>query len=382
MRPPARGCPVLLAAVALLAVVAAAPEPVRFNILGGRQVRELHRRRALREGPRRNQNHTASARLPQRKLQARPSEEIEEGTLRGNTEPLGYFYAEVAIGTPSQRFTLMVDTRSSLTTVPCAGCTRCGSHTNAFFEPAESSTYIHGCTDVPGCGAEGTHSLCTGRQCAYSVTHQDGSSIRGELARDEIGLVYANLFGTPLTRFKVLSTFGCQSSETGQLHAQAADGVLGLGLSEHSDHLTVVDSYVAQHGLRDTLTFCFSRTGGTMAFGADPPAVHRGCGSSQRALPLSRSLARSLSLSLSLSVCVCPPAPLSLCLSVSCTLAGAGTSLHPSSPTPGTTLSRSVTYRSAARLSASARASTLLAQASSSMPKPLLITGRGRCISG
>ena len=313
MHPPGRGCPGLLAVVALLAGVAAAPEPVRFNILGGRQVRELHRRRGPREEPRRNL--TVATRLPLRKLQARPSEEVEEATLRGNTEPLGYFYAEVAIGTPSQRFTLMVDTRSSLTTVPCAGCTHCGAHTNAFFDPAESSTYMHGCADVPGCGAEGTHSLCTGRQCAYSVTHEDGSSIRGELARDEIGLVYANLFGIPLTRFKVLSTFGCQSSETGQLHAQVADGVLGLGLSEHSDHLTVVDSYVAQHGLRDTLTFCFSRTGGTMAFGADPPTVHRGCYSSQYAPPRPSSLLSvllALSHPLTLSS-VYPPAPLPLC---------------------------------------------------------------------
>jgi hypothetical protein len=236
----------------------------------------VHGRQEIEGTTRRNQTDGLTM-MGQRRLQDRPAEEIEEATLYGNTEPLGYFYAEVAIGSPPQRFHLVVDTRSSLTTVPCADCTRCGSHTNVFFDPAASSSYSDGCSAVPGCGLVGTHSSCAaGDHCTYSITRRDGSAIAGELARDNVGMVWANLFGVPLTHTTVLSTFGCQSSETGQLHAQLADGVLGLGLSEHSSHLTVVDSYVAQHGLRDTLTFCLSQAGGTMAFGADPPAVHTG----------------------------------------------------------------------------------------------------------
>ena len=119
----------------------------------------VHGRQGIEATTRRNQ--TAGAMTKgQRKLQARPAEEIEEATLYGNTEPLGYFYAEVAVGTPAQFFHLVVDTRSSLTTVPCAGCTRCGSHTNAFFDSGQSTSYRGGCAVVPGCGSPGTHSSC------------------------------------------------------------------------------------------------------------------------------------------------------------------------------------------------------------------------------
>ena len=42
--------------------------------------------------------------------------------LSGDILSHGYFSAEVTVGTPPQRFSLIVDTGSSITAVPCAEC--------------------------------------------------------------------------------------------------------------------------------------------------------------------------------------------------------------------------------------------------------------------
>jgi hypothetical protein len=40
----------------------------------------------------------------------------------------GYFYAQLAIGSPPRRFTAIIDTGSTITFVPCARCQQCGTH--------------------------------------------------------------------------------------------------------------------------------------------------------------------------------------------------------------------------------------------------------------
>jgi hypothetical protein len=39
---------------------------------------------------------------------------------------LGYYYVNVYLGTPPTKQTLIVDTGSSITTLPCSDCTDCG----------------------------------------------------------------------------------------------------------------------------------------------------------------------------------------------------------------------------------------------------------------
>ncbi len=51
--------------------------------------------------------------------------------LEGNLHTLGYFSAEVCVGTPPKSFDLIVDTGSALTALPCADCTKCGVHKHA-----------------------------------------------------------------------------------------------------------------------------------------------------------------------------------------------------------------------------------------------------------
>lgn len=143
---------------------------------------------------------------------------------------------------------------------------RCGTHTNPYFEPTASATFIDGCSSVPNC-----HS-CSGGHCTYRVSYVEGSSISGHLALDQIGMIEAGE-ASGASELTALSTFGCQTAESGLFRSQLADGIMGLGYGRYNN---VADEYVAQHSLRDTVTFCVSRTGGTLSFGADPPLDHDG----------------------------------------------------------------------------------------------------------
>ena len=53
---------------------------------------------------------------------------VHGAEVRGNLNVLGYFSAELCIGTPQRRFDLIVDTGSTHAVLPCADCTRCGQH--------------------------------------------------------------------------------------------------------------------------------------------------------------------------------------------------------------------------------------------------------------
>ena len=55
--------------------------------------------------------------------------------LEGNLHTLGYFSAEICVGTPPRTFDLIADTGSALMAMPCAGCSHCGHHkTGARFD--------------------------------------------------------------------------------------------------------------------------------------------------------------------------------------------------------------------------------------------------------
>jgi hypothetical protein len=187
------------------------------------------------------------------------NKKVMEGALGGNTMPLGYYYARVHVGTPGQVFTVIVDTGSSLMAIPCQGCSRCGKHMNPYFQQSKSSTYIDGCSNIPNC-----HS-CSGAHCTYRTHFVEGSSIGGNVAMDQVS---ALIEGKTEPQFSAKGVFGCQMSETGLFKAQLADGIMGLG---YGSYPTMFDSLVAEHKVRNTLSFCIHRQGGYIQFGADPP---------------------------------------------------------------------------------------------------------------
>ena len=46
--------------------------------------------------------------------------------IGGDPVEEGYYYTVVHIGTPPQRFSVILDTGSVITAVPCDGCANCG----------------------------------------------------------------------------------------------------------------------------------------------------------------------------------------------------------------------------------------------------------------
>ena len=92
------------------------------------------------------------------------------------------YFGDISLGTPPQRFSLIVDTGSSITALPCAECTRCGEHANPRFRPSSSHTFAPvGCEQREyGCTS------CHDRACAYHVAYQEGSSYSGYLATDVV----------------------------------------------------------------------------------------------------------------------------------------------------------------------------------------------------
>ncbi|BBG95185.1 hypothetical protein Prudu_003660 [Prunus dulcis] len=133
----------------------------------------------------------------------------------------GYYSTRVWIGTPPQKFALIVDTGSSVTSVPCSDCQRCGSHQDPRFQPNSSSTY-----QLVKCNAKS--------KGTYKSKYDEESSSIFVLAEDVIS------FGNETELVPGRAVFGCENVETGYLYSQHADGILGLG----RDPVSVINQLV------------------------------------------------------------------------------------------------------------------------------------------
>ena len=202
--------------------------------------------------------HSAHARLSARSDRRRRLTQVTEA-LQGDLIALGYFYADLKVGTPPQTFSLIVDTGSSVTAIPCAGCRQCGQHSNPRFEPESSVTFQHA-----SCGGSLYCTSCSRGVCGYRVSYQEGSSYSGFLARDVIRL---GLGGACVT---LEFPFGCSTEETGLFTSQQADGIMGLASSRrHADqgNPTVLEALVERRLVDDVFSLCIGAVRGTLTFG-------------------------------------------------------------------------------------------------------------------
>jgi len=202
--------------------------------------------------------HSAHARLRARSDRRRRLTQVTEA-LQGDLIALGYFYADLKVGTPPQTFSLIVDTGSSVTAIPCAGCRQCGQHSNPRFEPDSSVTFQHA-----SCGGSLYCTSCSRGVCGYRVSYQEGSSYSGFLARDVIRL---GLGGACVT---LEFPFGCSTEETGLFTSQQADGIMGLASSRrHADQSnpTVLEALVERRLVDDVFSLCIGAVRGSLTFG-------------------------------------------------------------------------------------------------------------------
>jgi hypothetical protein len=191
----------------------------------------------------------------------------DEVPVYGDFRRLAYFFADVFIGSQPQKFTVITDTGSSLTAVPCNDCGDCGPHMNPRFDPAASSSaHILGCSECSG------SAHCTGGKCQYVQSYAEGSSLRGILYRDTV-YVGGDTSGGPAAAFAIPFTFGCGVHEGGLFTTQEADGIMGLGQSE----MSVIRALWGSGKLeKNVFSLCLSLQGGAFALGQVDPRIHTG----------------------------------------------------------------------------------------------------------
>lgn len=189
-------------------------------------------------------------------------------SLSGELHTLGYYSTVVCLGNPGRPYDLIVDTGSSITAVPCAGCRQCGTHlcgTNGrFSEKASPTAQAVVCpmrSAVTGLSCE----TCNNRRCEYSVRYTEGSSIRGHILND-----FAHFKGTSAATLstKARVYFGCQTQETGMFHKQQADGIIGLQKSHTRSKVpSILSSLVREKQSRNAFSLCLSSTSGMLLLG-------------------------------------------------------------------------------------------------------------------
>ncbi|CAI9282851.1 unnamed protein product [Lactuca saligna] len=170
----------------------------------------------------------------------------------------GYYTTRLWIGSPPQRFALIVDTGSTVTYVPCATCEQCGKHQDPKFDPESSTTY-----KPVECNIDCT---CDNNkeQCIYERQYAEMSSSSGVLGEDIIS------FGNQSDLQPQRAVFGCENRETGDLYSQHADGIMGLGRGD----LSIVDQLVDGGVISDSFSLCYGGMdvgGGAMVLGGISP---------------------------------------------------------------------------------------------------------------
>ena len=250
---------------------------------------------------------TAPAR--RRLLGAEPGNAGPAGSLRvavaGDTARTGYYSAELTVG--SRPFTLVVDTGSAITFVPCGSCgPRCGPHSGAARVDLRGSPSAErvGCMS-PTCQGFCDHAgacACSGLDlrpgygvsslaCTYSTRYAEGSSTSGLLFRDTLRLGPApaappppqNPVAAQRALLQVLgggndgngaapdrmrAAVGCTTFEEGELKTQDAAGILGLA----NNPVSVLAQLAEAGVVRNKFALCLGAGGaeGSLVLGEAP----------------------------------------------------------------------------------------------------------------
>lgn len=168
--------------------------------------------------------------------------------LHGAVKDLGYFYSSLYLGTPPKKFSVIVDTGSTMTYVPCSMCGQaCGpNHQESAFDPAASSTCASISCHSDDCKCGAPLCACSSRdECMYTRSYAEQSSSSGVLMEDVLR-IHDGMPDVPVR-------FGCETRETGEIYKQQVDGLLGLGKSDDSLIQQLVDKEV----IDNEFSLCF-----------------------------------------------------------------------------------------------------------------------------
>ncbi|KAI9911176.1 hypothetical protein PsorP6_009162 [Peronosclerospora sorghi] len=172
-------------------------------------------------------------------------------------------FAEIYLGIPAQRASVIVDTGSHMTALPCSPCDGCGQHTDPLFNVSKSTTArFLACHEFDLCQS------CEQDRCLVSQGYTEGSMWQAVMIEE---LVWIGGFSSRNDDIEgILETFGfrlpvgCQTKETGLFVTQKENGIMGLGR-----HHSTVLSYMLQAGrvTHNVFTLCFAGDGGELVLG-------------------------------------------------------------------------------------------------------------------
>jgi hypothetical protein len=88
----------------------------------------------------------------------------------GNTTSINYYYIDLYIGNPPQKQSLIIDTGSHITSVPCLPyCEKCGKHLNKYYDMHKSNeSRLVDCTNHT-CKNTWAGSCGTNNQCQFFI---------------------------------------------------------------------------------------------------------------------------------------------------------------------------------------------------------------------
>lgn len=142
--------------------------------------------------------------------------DVESRVHPGN----GEFLMNVAIGTPPNPFSAIMDTGSDLVWTQCKPCDECFDQSTPIFDPSQSSTFSKVSCSSDLCQA--LHSSTCQDGCQYMYTYGDYSSTQGILATETFTFGGSDKVSVPNIGF------GCGADNEGNGFNQGA-GLIGLG---------------------------------------------------------------------------------------------------------------------------------------------------------
>ncbi|KAL3694627.1 hypothetical protein R1sor_008278 [Riccia sorocarpa] len=161
----------------------------------------------------------------------------------------GNYLMQISLGTPPQKFSMILDTRSDLVWVQCRPCTTCSTSIQSIFDPSLSSTFSNvscddrRCSSVPNTG-------CASETCSYQNKNDDNQLVaEGKLFEDTLSVLAAGVTNLKVDQFG----FGCSEQNIG-LQALQVDGIAGMGRGPVSLISQVGDVYGA------SFSYCLTRS--------------------------------------------------------------------------------------------------------------------------
>ena len=144
----------------------------------------------------------------------------------------GAYYIDIFVGSPPQRQTVMVDTGSENTALPCTGCENCGIHINSPFDKLISRSFRYlSCDQCLSGSCKPDEDMCV-----VGTDYVEGSSWIGNEVQDFVraegsisGLSHKNRHSNGIQL-----KFTCMTSNEGQFKAQKVNGIIGMNLNKGS----------------------------------------------------------------------------------------------------------------------------------------------------